>query len=73
MKVTSIHPDMTATNLYRDADFTCESEPESYLEPEEVADMVRYILSLRDGMTVPEIIIRPQLHRIRRKQNLKDK
>lgn len=73
VKVTSIHPDMTATNLYRDADFTCESEPESYLEPEEVADMVRYILSLRDGMTVPEIIIRPQLHRIRRKQNLKDK
>lgn len=73
VKVTSIHPDMTATNLYRDADFTCESEPESYLEPEEVADMVRYILSLRDGMTVPEITIRPQLHRIRRKQNLKDK
>lgn len=73
VKVTSIHPDMTATNLYRDADFTCESEPESYLEPEEVADMVRYILSLRDGMTVPEITIRPQLHRIRRKQNLRDK
>lgn len=73
VKVTSIHPDMTATNLYRDADFTCGREPESYLEPEEVADMVRYILSLRDGMTVPEITIRPQLHRIRRKQNLKDK
>lgn len=73
VKVTSIHPDMTATNLYRDADFTCGREPESYLEPEEVADMVRYILSLRDGMTVPEITIRPQLHHIRRKQNLTDK
>lgn len=69
VKVTSIHPDMTATNLYRDADFTCGSEPESYLEPQEVADIVRCILSFRDGMTVPEITIRPQLHRIKRKQN----
>ena len=28
VKVTTIHPDMTDTNLYRDADFTCGEEPE---------------------------------------------
>ena len=37
VKVTTIHPDMTDTNLYRDADFTCGEEPESYLLPDEVA------------------------------------
>lgn len=68
VKVTTLHPDMTNTNLYRNADFTCGNEPESCLNPEEIADAVRYILSLREGMVVPEMTIRPQLHRISRKK-----
>jgi short-subunit dehydrogenase len=67
VRVTTIHPDMTQTNLYRDADFTCGEEPESYLLPEEVAAAVRFVLSQREGCTVPDITIRPQLHRIRRR------
>lgn len=72
VKVTTIHPDMTNTNLYRDADFTCGNEQDSYLEPEEIADAVRYVLTLRDGMAIPEITIRPQLHRILRKKKPDD-
>ena len=67
VKVTTIHPDMTDTNLYRDADFTCGEEPESYLLPDEVAKAVAYVLDQREGMVVPEITLRPQLHRIVRK------
>ena len=67
VKVTKIHPDMTDTNLYRDADFTCGEEPESYLLPDEVAKAVAYVLDQREGMVVPEITLRPQLHRIVRK------
>lgn len=67
VKVTTIHPDMTDTNLYRDADFTCGEEADSYLLPEEVANAVAYVLDQRDGMVVPEITLRPQLHRIARK------
>ena len=67
VKVTTIHPDMTDTNLYRDADFTCGEEPESYLLPDEVAKAVAYVLDQREGMVVPEITLRPQLHRIARK------
>jgi NADP-dependent 3-hydroxy acid dehydrogenase YdfG len=67
VRVTTIHPDMTRTNLYRDADFTCGDEEESYLLPEEVAEAVRYVLSQREGVAVPDITIRPQLHRIARK------
>ena len=49
VKVTTIHPDMTDTNLYRDADFTCGEEPESYLLPDEVAKAVAYVLDQREG------------------------
>ena len=51
---------MTDTNLYRDADFTCGEEPESYLLPDEVAKAVAYVLDQREGMVVPEITLRPQ-------------
>ena len=67
VKVTTIHPDMTQTNLYRDADFTCGKEEESFLDPAEVAEAVRYVLGQRDGLVVPDITLRPQLHRILRK------
>lgn len=67
VKVTTIHPDMTATNLYRDADFACAEEEGACLEPSEVAEAVRYVLGQRDGLVVPDITLRPQLHRIARK------
>lgn len=67
VKVTTIHPDMTQTNLYRDADFTCAEEEESFLKPSEVAEAVRYVLEQRDGLVVGDITLRPRLHRIVRK------
>lgn len=68
VKVTTIHPDMTDTNLYRDADFTCSDEEGSFLLASEVADAVRYVLTQREGVVVPDITIRPQLHRLARKK-----
>lgn len=67
VKVTTIHPDMTQTNLYRDADFTCSEEEGSFLESSQVAEAVQYVLGQRDGLVVPDITLRPQLHRIARK------
>lgn len=69
VKVTTIHPDMTDTKLYRDADFTCSEEEGSFLLASEVAHAVCYVLQQREGVVVPDITIRPQLHRIVRKQN----
>ena len=37
------------------------------LLPDEVAKAVAYVLDQREGMVVPEITLRPQLHRIARK------
>lgn len=69
VKVTAIYPDMTKTNLYRNADFTVGEEEESYLLPREVADAVEYLLGQREGVVVSELTVKPQLHRIQRKKN----
>lgn len=66
VKVVAVFPDMTKTNLYRNADFREGDVIESYLLPEEVADAVEFIISRREGMVVAEVTLKPQLHRIRR-------
>ena len=67
VKVVTISPDMTRTNLYRNADFREGEEAESCLLPEEVADAVEYVLGRREGLVISDITLRPQIHRIRRK------
>lgn len=67
VKVVTIFPDMTKTNLYRNADFKEGDEIESYLLPEEVAEAVEFILSQREGVIVADITLKPQIHRIKRK------
>ena len=67
VRVAMISPDMTRTNLYRNADFEQADEAEAYLLPEEVAQAVEFVLDQRDGMVVSEIVLKPQLHRIKRK------
>lgn len=66
VKVVTVSPDMTKTNLYRNADFREGEEEDSYLLPEEVAEAVGFILSQREGMVITELALRPQRHRIRK-------
>ena len=67
VKVTTVFPDMTQTNLYRNADFREGEETESYLLPEDVAEAVGWILGQREGVIVTDVTLKPQLHRIKRK------
>lgn len=67
IKVVTISPDMTKTNLYRNADFKEGDESESYLLPEEAASAVEYVLSQREGLVISDITLKPQVHRIKRK------
>ncbi len=69
--VTSVLPDMTDTLLYRNADFEADDAMDAHLTPEDVADAVEYALSAREGTCVPEIVVRPQLHRIKKKPQIK--
>ncbi len=69
VKSITISPDMTQTNLYRNADFREGDDTASYLLPDDVADAVEWILAQRDGVIVTDIALKPQRHRIQRKVN----
>lgn len=68
VRVTAILPDMTKTNLYRNADFTASEDPECALTPEDVADAVVYVVRQPRGVVIPELVIGPQKHRIAKKE-----
>lgn len=68
VRVCTIMPDMTRTNLYRNADFDVDETAGAHLAPEEVADAVLYVLDRPEGVAVTQIALRPQFHRIRRKK-----
>lgn len=69
VKVVTIFPDITQTNLYRNADFQEGDVLESYLLPEDIAEAIEWILRQRKGVIVTEITLKPQIHRIK-KRNL---
>ena len=64
VRVVSIHPDMTKTNLYRNANFKEGETMDTYVLPEEIADAVAYILEQRDGLVISELTIKPQRHQL---------
>lgn len=67
VRIITIHPDLTDTKLYRNADFRPGDETDTVLQPEEIADAVLYALKARDGMVVNDITLRPQRNHIIRK------
>lgn len=65
IKITTLLPDMTQTNLYRNADFTADET--ACLFPEDVANMISYVLSASEHLNMTEVTIQPQKHRIQKK------
>jgi len=68
VKVVTIHPDMTKTDFYRNADFSEGDMSDTYIKPQEVADAVDFILKQREGMVISDITLQPQRHQIKRKE-----
>lgn len=68
VKVVSIHPDMTKTDFYRNANFMEGPQEDTYLHPEEVAAAVKTVLSVRDGIVMTDLTLVPQKHQITRKK-----
>ncbi len=71
VKVVEICPDMTRTGLYRNADFEADPDELASLDPREVGQALRYILSRPQGTVVSQIRLQPQYNRIRRKKTEK--
>lgn len=66
VKVTSIHPDMTKSNFYRNANFKEDDDINAYLNPEEVANAVYMVLTQRKGLVMSDITLVPQKHKIKK-------
>ena len=64
VRIITIHPDLTDTNLYRNADFRPADDPACVLTAEEVAEAVLGAVRTRDGLVVSDITLRPQKNRI---------
>lgn len=69
VKVIAIHPDMTKTNFYRNANFKEGDIPESHITAKEVANAVKNVITQREGMVITDITIRPQKHLIGKRFN----
>lgn len=63
VRCINIQPDMTKTNLYRNANFNVADDQQCYLEAAEVADACVYALKTKG---VNDITLRPQKHQIKR-------
>lgn len=64
IRVLTVHPDLTDTALYRNADFHPATETDCVLQSSEVADCVMYAINARAGMALTDITVRPQRNRI---------
>ena len=69
VRIITIHPDLTDTELYRNADFSPAEGEDTVLSADEVADTVLYALKAREGMVVRDITLRPQRFRLDRKKD----
>ena len=65
--VTDVCPDMTESNLYRNADFGVDDSLEAKLLPSDVSSCVESILSMREGTCVSSVKIMPRYNRVKRK------
>lgn len=67
VRVTCIHPDMTKSNFYRNADFKESDAFDTCLQPEDIARAVRMLVTARNGMVFSELTLQPQKHRLEKK------
>ena len=64
IRVIDILPEMTDTDLYRNADFGCSKDPGCALDPRDVADALKNALLAKEGTLIRELTIVPQYRRI---------
>ena len=69
VRVANIHPDMTDTSLYRNADFGPSDEEGCFLTPHDVASTVLSVIKMPAGTNIQNVTITPQFHRISRKDS----
>lgn len=67
VNVVSIHPDLTQTPFFDELHFEPGDDITMHLKPKDIAQAIEDILSMREGVSITEVTIRPQHFGIRKK------
>lgn len=67
VKVTAVLPDLTESDLYRNADFEPGKKEGEHLDAEDTAAAVEYILTQPTHVWIEQLNLRPQFNRIEKK------
>jgi len=67
VNVISIHPDMTQTPFFDELHFHPSEDQQMHLKPQDIAEAIEDILSMREGVSITELTIRPQYFGITKK------
>lgn len=68
IRVTVVNPGMVKTAFFDSLDFEPGDEPGNYIEPEDVADTVSYILDSNSKINIDEVNLAPMKHVVRKKK-----
>lgn len=68
VKVHLVIPDITKTDFYNHLSIEPDQDPKSYLLPDQIADVVEHLILDQSGFVVPEIVVRPEIFKIKRKK-----
>lgn len=68
VSVVTLNPDMTDTPFFDELRFGVGSEEDTRLLSSDIADAIRNLLSMREGLSITELTIRPQRFAITKKR-----
>lgn len=68
VKVHLVIPDITKTDFYNHLNFEPDEDPNSYLLPNQIAEVIGELIDDQRNWVVPEIQISPELFKIKRKK-----
>jgi len=68
VRISTINPGMVQTSFFESLDFQPGEEPANYIEPSDVSDVVKLILTARPGTVFDEINLSPLKKVIRSKR-----
>ena len=67
VNIVSIHPDLTMSPFFDTLHFEPKDDIQMHLKPEDIAHAIEDVLSMREGVSITELTIRPQYFGIQKK------
>ncbi|HHD77613.1 MAG TPA: SDR family oxidoreductase [Campylobacteraceae bacterium] len=73
LKVVNIEPDITNTNFFDTLRFHPAEDPQCYIEPDDIAQIVADTLTMRTGTVITNITVEPQKFKLEKRPHQEEK